>query len=67
MYVLKKETTRRRNVQGTGGGPPKITNFTDLEEQLLEILTPEAAGMTNIPQAGFKSKKVIDRYDHSLY
>ncbi|XP_071570013.1 uncharacterized protein [Temnothorax nylanderi] len=57
MYVLKKETNRRRNVQGTGGGPPKIVNFTDLEEQLLEILTPEAAGLANIPQAGFKSKK----------
>ncbi|KMQ81958.1 hypothetical protein RF55_24668, partial [Lasius niger] len=57
MYVLKKETNRRRNVQSTGGGPPKLVNFTDLEEQLLEILTPEAAGMANIPQAGFPSKK----------
>ncbi|XP_077273047.1 uncharacterized protein LOC143903377 [Temnothorax americanus] len=56
-YVLKKKTNRRRNVQGTGGGPPKIVNFTDLEAQLLEILTPEAAGLANIPQAGFKSKK----------
>lgn len=58
---------RRRNVQGTGGGLPKIVNFTDLEEQLLEILSPEAAGIANIPQGGFKSKKVIDHYDHSLY
>lgn len=67
MYVLKKETNRRRNAQSTGGGPPKIVNFTDLEEQLLEILTPEAAGMANIPQARFQSKKVIGHYDHSLF
>lgn len=52
MYVLKKETKRRNSSLQTGGGSPKKIHFSPLEENLLEFLTPEAAGMANIPQGG---------------
>ncbi|KAL0105521.1 hypothetical protein PUN28_016885 [Cardiocondyla obscurior] len=52
MNVLKKETKRRNNGMKTGGGSPKNVNFSSLEENLLEFLTPEAAGLLNIPEGG---------------
>lgn len=53
MYVLKKETKRRSYSLGTGGGSPiKIFFSPPLEEELLNFITPEAAGMENIPQGG---------------
>lgn len=53
MYVLKKETKRRNHGLGTGGGLPIKIFFSSLEEELLEFITPEAAGLDNIPQGGF--------------
>ncbi|GAB1860807.1 Regulatory protein zeste [Camponotus japonicus] len=50
-YILKKEAKRRNYVQGTGGSPPKIA-FSTFEEEVLELLTPEAAGIENIPEGG---------------
>ncbi|EFN64534.1 hypothetical protein EAG_05010, partial [Camponotus floridanus] len=52
MYVLKKETIRRAHHQGIGGGSPIKISFSTLEEGLFEFLTPEAAGLENIPQGG---------------
>lgn len=52
MYVLKKETKRRNHSLGTGGGSPIMITFSSLEEELLDFITPEAAGLDNIPQGG---------------
>ncbi|XP_071576000.1 uncharacterized protein [Temnothorax nylanderi] len=52
MYVLKKETKRRSYQSGTGGGSPMKIDMSPLEEELLDFLTPEAAGLENIPQGG---------------
>ncbi|KYQ56386.1 hypothetical protein ALC60_04687 [Trachymyrmex zeteki] len=57
MNVLKKETKRRNHSKSTGGGSPMKINFTDIEEKLLELLTPEAAGIENVPQGGIPLKK----------
>lgn len=57
MNVLKKETERRNYSRGTGGGSPMKVNFTDIEEKLLELLIPEAAGIENIPQGGIPALK----------
>jgi len=54
---IKKETKRRSYVQGTGGGlPPKIA-FSMFEEEVLKLLTPEAAGLENIPEGGINVEK----------
>ncbi|KYN50396.1 hypothetical protein ALC57_00033, partial [Trachymyrmex cornetzi] len=53
MYVLKKETKRRNDALKTGGGSPIKISFSPLKEELLEFITPEAAGLHNIPQGGF--------------
>ena len=55
-YVLKKEAKRRSYVQGTGGPPPKIT-FSPFEEEMLQLLTPEAAGLENIPEGGIYTEE----------
>lgn len=47
---MKKEGKRRNCIQGTGGGPPPKINFSTFEEDVLEFLTPEAAGMDNISE-----------------
>ncbi|EFN74507.1 hypothetical protein EAG_06732, partial [Camponotus floridanus] len=52
MNVLKKETKRRNYSRGTGGGSPIKVNFIDIEEKLLELLTPEVAGIASVPQGG---------------
>lgn len=52
MYVLKKETKRRNYQLGTGGGSPIKIDLSSLEEELLDFLTPEAAGLENVPQGG---------------
>lgn len=49
---MKKEAKRRNSIQGTGGGLPPKVNFSTFEEDVLEFLTPEAAGMDNIPEGG---------------
>lgn len=38
-------------MEGTEGGPPSKIIFSNFEE-VLELLTPEAAGLLNIPEAG---------------
>jgi len=53
MYILKKETIRRNDSFRTGGRLPIKISFSSLEEELLEFITPEAAGLVNIPQGGF--------------
>ncbi|CAL1672852.1 unnamed protein product [Lasius platythorax] len=58
IYVLKKETKRRNHGLGTGGGSPIKIPFSSLEEELLYFITPEAAGLENIPQGG------IDLYEN---
>ncbi|XP_077275928.1 uncharacterized protein LOC143904838 isoform X2 [Temnothorax americanus] len=56
-YILKKEAKRRSYVQGTGGGPPLKIAFSNFEEEVLELLTPEAAGMENIPEGGINMEE----------
>ncbi|XP_071652752.1 uncharacterized protein [Temnothorax longispinosus] len=56
-YILKKEAKRRSHVQGTGGGPPLKIAFSNFEEEVLELLTPEAAGMENIPEGGINMEE----------
>ncbi|XP_067208175.1 myb/SANT-like DNA-binding domain-containing protein 4 [Linepithema humile] len=56
MNVLKKESKKRAHMQGTGRGPAVAINISDLEQKLLAILTPEAAGMPNIPEGGLITK-----------
>lgn len=51
-YILKKEAKRRNYIQGTGGGSPPKIPFSSFEEEVLQLLTPEAAGMENIPEGG---------------
>lgn len=51
-YILKKEAKRRNHMQGTGGGPNINISFTNFEEEVLEFLTPEAAGLEDIPEGG---------------
>lgn len=43
-------------MQGTGGGPAVAINISDLEQKLLAILTPKAAGMPNIPEGELITK-----------
>ncbi|XP_029158568.1 uncharacterized protein LOC114943742 [Nylanderia fulva] len=50
--VLKKCAQNKSYAGGTGGGPPKILKLTELEENLLEIIDPEAAGLPEIPEGG---------------
>jgi len=58
MNVLKKETKRRNHLRGTGGGSPLNINFSDIEEKL-QLLTPEAAGIVNVPQGGVLISKKL--------
>ncbi|XP_032685316.1 uncharacterized protein LOC116850780 [Odontomachus brunneus] len=51
-YILKKEARRRSYIQGTEGGPPPQIFLSSFEEEVLEFLTPEAAGLQNIPEGG---------------
>ncbi|XP_018364609.1 PREDICTED: uncharacterized protein LOC108762202 [Trachymyrmex cornetzi] len=51
-YILKKESKRRSHIEGTGGGPPSKIIFSNFEEEVLELLTPESAGLLNIPEGG---------------
>lgn len=60
MNTLKKETKRRNHCLGTGGGSPINISFSPLEEELLEFITPEAAGFEDIPQGGIYIKKNVD-------
>lgn len=50
--VLKKCAQNKSYASGTSGGPPKTIVLTQLEEQLIEIVSPEATGLDNIPQGG---------------
>ncbi|XP_025991739.1 uncharacterized protein LOC113004021 [Solenopsis invicta] len=51
-YILKKEAKRQNHMQGTGDGPSINISFTTFEEEVLEFLTPEAAGLKYIPEGG---------------
>jgi len=46
-------------LRGTGGGSPLNINFSDIEEKLLQLLTPEAAGIVNVPQGGVLISKKL--------
>jgi len=59
MNGLKKKTKRRNHLRGTGGGSPLNINFSDIEEKLLQLLTPEAAGIVNVPQGGVLISKKL--------
>jgi len=37
-------------LRGIGGDSPLNINFSDIKEKLLQLLTPEAAGIANVPQ-----------------
>ncbi|CAL1681386.1 unnamed protein product [Lasius platythorax] len=50
--VLKKCAQNKSYAGATGGGPPKVLKLTELEENLLEIIGPEAGGLANIPEGG---------------
>lgn len=54
--VLKKQAENKRYAGGTGGGPPKKVVFTEVEEDLLDFLTPDASGLMDIPQPGFSNQ-----------
>ncbi|CAL1685101.1 unnamed protein product [Lasius platythorax] len=56
-YILKKEAKRRSYVQGTGDGPPPKIAFSPFEEEMLQLLTPEAAGLENIPEGGIYTEE----------
>jgi hypothetical protein len=44
-------------MHGTGGGPPPKIAFSAFEEKVLEFLTPEAAGLENIPEGGINMEE----------
>jgi len=50
--VLKKCAQNKSYAGGTGGGPPKVLQLSQLEETLLEIIEPEATGLVDIPEGG---------------
>lgn len=50
--MLKKCAQNKSYAGGTGGGPPKVLQLTQLEESLLEVIDPEAAGLDDIPEGG---------------
>lgn len=54
--VLKTQAEHKRYAGGTGGGPPKKIIFTEIEEDLLDFLTPDASGLSHIPEAGFSNQ-----------
>lgn len=56
-YILKKEAKRRSYVQGTGGGPPPKIAFSPFEDEMLQLLTPEAARLENIPEGGIYTEE----------
>lgn len=58
-YILKKESKRRSHMEGTGGPPFKIV-FSNFEEGVLELLTPEAAGLLNIPEGGVNIEPLLN-------
>lgn len=65
MYVLRKETKRRNSFQKTGGGSPMKISFSSLEEELLDFITPEAAGLENIPQGGINLQEKSNSQEYS--
>ncbi|XP_071580557.1 uncharacterized protein [Temnothorax nylanderi] len=50
--LLKRVATYKSYSAGTGGGPPKTLDTSPSEDDLLEFLTPEASGMSDIPEGG---------------
>lgn len=50
--LLKRVATYKSYAGSTGGGPPKILDLNPSEEDLLEFLTPDASGMSGIPEGG---------------
>lgn len=50
--LLKRVGTCKSYSAGTGGGPPKTLDTSPSKDNLLEFLTPEASGMSNIPEGG---------------
>ena len=50
-------------MQGTGGGPSINISFTNFEEEVLEFLTPEAAGLEDIPEGGINLTSNVDNQE----
>lgn len=50
--LLKRVATYKSYTMGTGGGQPKSLYTSPSEDDLLEFLTPEASGMSDIPEGG---------------
>ncbi|XP_018367749.1 PREDICTED: myb/SANT-like DNA-binding domain-containing protein 4 [Trachymyrmex cornetzi] len=50
--LLRRVATYKSYAARTGGGQPIILNTSPAEDDLLEFLTSEASGMSNIPEGG---------------
>lgn len=48
--MLKKCAQNKNYASGTGGGPPKVLQLTELGEKLLEIISPETTSLDNISE-----------------
>ena len=44
----------------TGGGSPKKLQLTTVENELIDFLTPDAAGLSNISEGGFGDSNFMD-------
>lgn len=42
-------------MMGTGGGSPKNLRLTTVENALIDFLTPDATGLSNIPEGGLEN------------
>lgn len=50
---------------GTGGGSPKHLQLTAIEKALLEFLTPDASGLTGIPEGGIEDVMPNSNYNET--
>ena len=55
--MLKKVPVCKCRLGGTGGGPPVRLNTTLLEDELLELLSPDPSRMPGIPTGAFATCK----------
>jgi len=61
LYI-KKESKRRSYIEGTGGDPPSKIVFSNFEGEVLQLLTPEAAGLLNIPEDGVNIEAPLQNF-----
>lgn len=50
-------------MMGTGGGSPKELELPEIENALLNFLTPDASGLKNLPEGGFTND--MQSYDYN--